>query len=197
MKNYVLAACALVTVPVFAQIPPVTQIPQLASAHAMKATRVQQRSEVAVRTQRVFTRVDANRDGAIDQAELAAVGNRRGGRRGEGGQDRTARFDRLDANRDGSLSRDEFARPPGAGAERKMAMRDHRGDGGMMRGRHGGGMARLFTTADANRDSRVTLPEATAAALSHFDRIDTNRDGQLTREERAAGRTRWQQQRGG
>ena len=42
----------------------------------------------------------------------------------------------------------------------------------------------MFDLADINRDGRVTLQEATAAALRHFDMADVNRDGQLTPEER-------------
>jgi hypothetical protein len=38
--------------------------------------------------------------------------------------------------------------------------------------------------ADANHDGRVSLQEATAAALQHFDRADLNHDGKLTPEER-------------
>ena len=42
----------------------------------------------------------------------------------------------------------------------------------------------MFEMADANKDGRVSLQEAQAAALQHFDMADTNRDGQITREER-------------
>jgi Ca2+-binding EF-hand superfamily protein len=42
----------------------------------------------------------------------------------------------------------------------------------------------MFDMADANRDGRVTLQEATAAAYRHFDMADVTRDGQITREER-------------
>ena len=42
----------------------------------------------------------------------------------------------------------------------------------------------MFELADGNRDGRVTLQEATNAALRHFDTADLNRDGQLTPQER-------------
>lgn len=188
--------------PVFAQISPVNQIPQLASTHGMKGTRVQQRSEVEPRTQRLFARVDANRDGVLDQAEIATVGERRRGPRdaasgaaaGPGPRDRSAMFDRIDANRDGAISRDEFANAAGRG---NAMRRDRDGDGQTDGARGMGGrrmaMARLFTTADANRDGRVNPQEATVAALQNFDRLDANRDGQLTPDERRAGRANWQQ----
>jgi hypothetical protein len=41
----------------------------------------------------------------------------------------------------------------------------------------------------------VTLAEAQGAALQHFDMMDTNRDGRITPEERAAGRAHMRQMR--
>jgi hypothetical protein len=50
---------------------------------------------------------------------------------------------------------------------------------------HGMGMGgRLLEMADANHDGRVSLQEAEAAALAHFDRADLNHDGKLTPDER-------------
>jgi hypothetical protein len=54
---------------------------------------------------------------------------------------------------------------------------------------------RMFELADANRDGRVTVQEATATALQRFDRTDANRDGQLTREERQQARQQRRAQR--
>jgi hypothetical protein len=56
-----------------------------------------------------------------------------------------------------------------------------RGQRMAMRGRMGGAMLRA---ADANRDQRLSLAEAEAAALRRFDRVDINRDGRVTRDER-------------
>ena len=56
------------------------------------------------------------------------------------------------------------------------------GMGGMGFGGH------LFEMADANKDGRVSLAEAQAAALEHFDRADLNHDGKLTPEERQQAR---------
>ena len=44
----------------------------------------------------------------------------------------------------------------------------------------------MFATADANKDGKVSLQEANAAAAAHFDKADANRDGTLTPEERRA-----------
>jgi Ca2+-binding EF-hand superfamily protein len=48
--------------------------------------------------------------------------------------------------------------------------------------------AAMFTTADANKDGKVSLDEATAAATAHFDRIDANRDGTISPDEMRAAR---------
>ena len=120
--------------------------------------------------------------------------------------DRGAMFDRLDANHDGNISRQEFmASKPEVRQERVMIMRGpdgapgalppmegHPGMGMEMHMRHmGGGMGmaggfggRLFEMADANHDGRVSLAEAQAAALAHFDKADLNHDGKITPDER-------------
>jgi hypothetical protein len=48
----------------------------------------------------------------------------------------------------------------------------------------GGFGGHMFEMADANKDGRVSLQEAQAAALQHFDKADANRDGRITPEER-------------
>jgi Ca2+-binding EF-hand superfamily protein len=148
----------------------------------------------------MFARIDINRDGFITMAEAQALrGQARGPRmkRAERRMDparRAQAFERLDANRDNVISRDEWARAQEARSQR-MAQR---GQGaGMQRmrgqGRMGGGM--MLRMADADRDQRVSLQEATNAALQRFDRVDLNRDGQITREERQQARQQWQAQR--
>ena len=169
------------------------------------------RAEVQTRVQTQFAKRDANRDGFLTTDEFRGQRQgmkmrQRGQLRGQmGGQqamrDPNAAFDRLDANRDGSISRDEFARNRVVRIERRMAanqpgqpgmengrMRVMRGGGGMM----GGAMLKM---ADTDRDGRVSLAEATAGALRHFDMMDINRDGRITPEERAAGRAQMRQMR--
>jgi hypothetical protein len=159
------------------------------------------RADVQAQVQTRFVKRDANRDGFLTEEEMM----KRGGKmkmRPMGGQhamrDPNVAFDRLDTNRDGSISRDEFTRnrmaqmerrhmggQPGAQMNRGRGMR---GGIGMM----GGAMLKM---ADANRDGRVSLAEATSGALRHFDMMDSNRDGRLTPEERAAGRAQLRQMR--
>ena len=122
--------------------------------------------------------------------------------------DRGQIFDQLDTNHDGNISRQEFmARKPQVREERVIVMRDGpagaagaagaplpslEGHPGMMRMHmHMAGMGllggQLSEMADANRDGRVSLAEAQAAALAHFDKADLNHDGKITPEERAQG----------
>ena len=183
MNKLLIAACAFVAVPAFAQAPP----PGAGTVGA----RVQLRADVIARTQRMFAMLDTNHDGVLDQSELAAAGKRWDGAPGAGAapvrmpMDRNSMFDMIDANHDGMISRDEFARAPtplgAAGRDRDGGAQIDRGHG------MGGGMARMWQLADANHDGRVTLQEAINFALQRFDRLDTNHDGQLTPEERAAG----------
>ncbi|WP_395621889.1 calcium-binding protein [Sphingomonas daechungensis] len=161
---------------------------------APAAQRTHTRADVQAKVAEHFAKVDANHDGAITKNEAdaasqafrakfaAKMDDRRDDRRENA-------FERLDANRDGSVSRAEWD----AGAaqrEQRMGSRDKDGDGRPDRGGRGmhGGMANfgghMFEMADANKDGRVTLPEAQAAALRHFDMADANKDGQITPDER-------------
>jgi hypothetical protein len=165
------------------------------------------RADVQAQVQTRFLKRDANRDGFLTSEELMRGGKRHGGMkmRRMGGQqamrDPNVAFDRLDANRDGSISRDEFARGRMVQIERRR-MAGQFGQPGateMKRGRGmpGGGMmgGAMLKRADANRDGRVSLAEATSGALRHFDMMDSNRDGRLTPQERAAGRAHMRQMR--
>jgi hypothetical protein len=203
-------AAALVAVsPALAQVPG-QPAPQAHSGHAAwqgRAT-VHTRAEVANHVRTMFARLDTNRDGYLVKAEADAAranfrqswdqrgqqGAKPGGRQANGG----VAFDRLDTNHDGAITRGEFD----ANRAQRVARRDVNGDGRPdARGGHrmGGGMGglsgRMFDMADANRDGRVTLREATDAALRHFDTADVNRDGQLTPQERTQSRERLRAQR--
>ncbi|WP_309661778.1 EF-hand domain-containing protein [Sphingomonas sp.] len=206
MNKYLLggaiAASLVAIAPAIAQTPaPAPVAPMVHNQAWHGRPSVQTRAEVAAHVRTMFDRLDSNRDGSVTKAEAAAAKgqfaerHRHGG--GVGGQmaDRGAMFDRLDANHDGSISRAEFDAAH-AQHQQYMASRDQNGDGRpngssmgggrRMGGGHGmGGMGgRMFALADSNRDGRVTLQEATNAALRHFDTADVNRDGQLSPEER-------------
>lgn len=164
---------------------------------------VQTRAEVVERTRTMFARVDSNRDGFITQDETQAVrgqmrqrmqGLRQQGQRvGQAGGAQL--FDRLDTNRDNVISRDEWARAEAERGERRAegGRRGMMGQRMAMRGRMGGGA--MLRLADTNRDQRVSLAEAQAAAVQRFDRVDLNRDGRVTRDERQQARQQRQAQR--
>ena len=152
----------------------------------------QTRDSVVAKVREHFARADANRDGFVAADEMQAMRGQRQAKRmamrgANAGQRANpgAMFDRLDANRDNMISREEFERGRSMRAERagqrgqRMGMRGMRGHRMALRGQ--GGMLRR---ADADRDGRVSLAEAQAAALAHFDRLDLNHDGRITPEER-------------
>jgi hypothetical protein len=165
----------------------------------MMTDKVMTRDEVAAHVRRMFEHLDANHDGFVTREEVDSLHQRvmsmhdgmakEMADRGMKVPDRAAAFDRLDTNHDGTISRQEFmAAKPHLDEHRVMVMRDggmpgHPGLEGMhMHAASFGG--HLFEMADANHDGRVSLQEATNAALQHFDRADLNHDGKLTPEER-------------
>lgn len=141
------------------------------------------KAEFLAKHAEMFDKMDANRDGKLDSADRAA----------HMGQ----MFDMADTDHNGSLSRDEFAaahqRGPMGGTE--DGARAHGGK----RGGHGGpgkmGM-RMVRMADTNKDGAVTRDEFTAMAGQHFDRMDANHDGKLTKEERKAAHAKMKGMRG-
>lgn len=176
----------------------------------MGGDKVMTRAEVADHVSKLFAKLDANHDGFVTKDEVEAIHakmmaamavpgdvEKRLAEHGVMMGDRGAMFDRLDTNHDGNITRAEFmAGKPQVREERVMIMRDGpagaagaMGDHPKMMRMHGMGMGagfggRLFEMADANHDGRVSLAEAQAAALAHFDKADVNHDGKITPEER-------------
>jgi Ca2+-binding EF-hand superfamily protein len=185
MKKLILSAAALAAL--FA-----TPVSAQRAQDGVRAGESVTRAVVETRVRERFARVDANRDGYVTQEEAQAFratmrtqrqGNR-AERRGNRAGNREAMFVRLDANRDGMISREEFNQPR-AGMERgeRHAMRaERRGPGA------GGFGARAFTRLDTDRDSRISLAEATQARLRMFEQMDSDRDGRISPEERRARR---------
>ena len=159
------------------------------------------RAEVEAHAKAMFVKLDINKDGKLDQADRAA----------RHAEKRAQMFDRLDANKDGSISKAEWdqadaarqakraewkakrgerAGAPGGGGERH-AMRGHHG------GKHGGhGGPGGWMKADANGDKAISQAEFVAGALARFDRMDANKDGKVTAEERQAMRQAMRDKRG-
>jgi Ca2+-binding EF-hand superfamily protein len=217
------AASPLLAVPPIPAAPVAPHAPMapMAPRAMMPSTRAEVQAHVAA----MFARHDANRDGFLTAEELQMRGQRanvmmrhmgpNGAPRAMG--DANVAFDRLDVNHDGKITREEFGKAREIRIEKRVMMvngqRVHGGELGMPQFpdtpavpgqrrevrivRNGGGMmgAALLQRADANHDGRVSLAEATGAALQHFDMMDANRDGRITPEERAAGRAHMMQMR--
>lgn len=203
MKNTLIGAAALLAgTAVLAQTPPPAPVapPQapVPTIHPVP-TKSFTRAESVALVREHFGRLDANKDGVITTAEIES-------KHFEGGQrtsirersDPNSAFDRMDADRNGTISREEFARAREERVERRIERRqmrqegveDGRGARKQVRIMHGGrGFgARMIVMADSDKDGRITLAEAEALAMQHFDRLDANKDGQVTPEERRAGR---------
>ncbi len=194
MKKYLLGMSAVVigalAVPLLAQAiePPAQPRPPLTRAAA----------EAKVREK--FAKADVNRDGAVTLAEMeTAMAAGQTERQSKMAAHRAERFAALDANHDGQLSRDEFAAARPGGPDR-----DRDGRGGRRMGGHGHGRGgfgeKWFARVDADKDGRVTLAEASAAAMARFDQADANHDGTISPDERHAARAHmreaWKAKRG-
>ena len=215
MKKFLIVATAMLTGTALAQTPPPASVappaPPAPMAHPMP-DKVMTRAEAVQMVREHFGQMDANKDGSISTDE-AMQGHRMMAEHldhGPGGPgmmtmhdgpmgDPNAAFDRIDSNKDGSISRDEFAKAREQRIERWIVMRDEQREGApkdgkdvhkqarRMHGMGGIGGPRMVVMADTDHDGKITLSEAETLALQHFDQMDTNRDGQVTPEERRAG----------
>ena len=154
------------------------------------------RAEMQARVAEHFRQADANGDGFVTKAEFDTARSAMLAKHMEHRQERRAEhFAILDKDKNGSLSKEEFTAPRAPDAEHGGAGGMHHGKGGMMRHGMGGaamGMGGMgdgwFTRADANKDGKVSLAEASTGALTMFDKIDTNRDGTISPAEHDAAR---------
>ena len=137
------------------------------------------RAQAEARAGQMFDRMDANKDGRVDAADRAAR--------------QAAMFDRIDADRNGQISREEFTAHHAAMGQRREGQREgqrmghHRGKPGGQHAMMGRGMM--------GPDGTATRAEFTAAALARFDRMDADKNGTVTMEERRAARESMRQQR--
>ena len=123
-------------------------------------------------------------------AIVAAPASAQLGRRG-GGSDH---FAQADSNGDGIVTREEFK----ASRSARFKQMDRNGDGAISRddfGRllkfrpeAGQRLDNMLAEADANHDGRLTSAELDQAPMPLFDRADTNGDGQIDAQERAAAK---------
>ena len=142
--------------------------------------KVQTKAEFQAKGAQMFDMMDANKDGKLDPADRAAH---------EGQM-----FDRLDTNKDGAISRAEFgaAHQGGAAGHGDMMRGDMPGGaagqrgGAMHGGGHGGMGMMMLKMADTNKDGAVSRDEFVATHGKHFDMMDADHDGKLTKAERQA-----------
>ncbi|SNS37056.1 EF-hand domain-containing protein [Sphingopyxis indica] len=148
------------------------------------------RAEAQAHATEKFAKMDANGDGKLDQSDREA----------KRAEMHAKMFERLDADKDGSISKAEWdqraadreAKRDGwrgkrmAAADGERGMRGHHG----MRGGHHGmsGGRDMMMKADTDGDKAISQAEFQTAALARFDAADTNKDGQVTAEERRAAR---------
>ena len=198
-----------------APIAPVPAVPRIQTQVFRMPMKAETRDDVIAHVREMFLKLDTNKDGFVTREEADAMHQAMAGEMSEkfarhsagGGMphpDRGAMFDKLDKNKDGSISRQEFmSAKPDIHEQRVFVMRDGEGpvdiEGGpgkphvkimrMGMGMHG----RMFESADANHDGKVSLQEMTNAALQHFDMADANHDGKLTPDERMQMHQHWKE----
>lgn len=130
-----------------------------------------------------LTALDTNRDGVVSPEErAAAMQARRAERAGD-------RFAKLDANGDGSISRAEFdaghaARPDRGPRAERAGQRESR-RGGAHHAMRGQGRER----------GPVVIAEASAKLGERFAKMDANRDGVISADERRAAMSAQREQR--
>lgn len=135
--------------------------PVMAQDNAPRASRMQapvSEAQFVERRVQDLRAADNNNDGQVSAEERRAYAQSRQAER------LAARFARLDTNGDGQISREEFA----AG---------NRHQGRMQHGRRAG---------RGGEDHVVVLAEAEQKARADFARLDANKDGQVTAQERRA-----------
>ena len=198
-------------------VAPVPAIPRIQTQVFRMPMKTETRDDVVAHVREMFAKLDTNKDGFVTREEADAAHQAMAGEMSEkfarhfaeGGMphpDRGAMFDKLDTNKDGSISRQEFmSAKPDIHEQRVMIMRDGEGpvdiEGGpgkphvkIMRMDMGMGMhGRMFESADANHDGKLSRQEMTNAALQHFDMADANHDGKLTPDERMQMHQRWKE----
>lgn len=156
------------------------------------------RAEVQAHAAQRFAKMDVNKDGKIDAADRAA----------KRADMQAKRFAALDTDGDGSISRAEWDNQNAARAAKRAERAEKRAEAGenrsgkrhaMRGGKRGGHHAmggRMLGRADTDGDKAISLAEFQTAALARFDAADTNRDGQVTADERQAQRAAWRAKRG-
>lgn len=140
-----------------------------------------------------LTALDANRDGTV------SVEERQAGMQARRAESADARFAKLDANADGSISRAEFdaghaARPDrGPRAERAGNREGHRG--GPRHAMRGPGRPGAEGRGPGRERGPVVISDVAAKLGERFDKMDSDRDGLISADERRTAMTAQREQR--
>lgn len=127
-----------------------------------------------------LTAIDANRDGSITAEERqSGIDTRRN-------QRASHRFETLDKDGNGSISREEFTAQREARADRGERAGRHERRGHRAGFRGGRGHGEWGPRGEAR--GPLTIANVQTRLTTQFDRVDTNRDGFITAEERTAAR---------
>lgn len=146
------------------------------------------RAEAQNAANAAFDRMDANKDGKLDKVDRDLQRTAM----------REKAFSRLDTDNSGSISKAEYLAVRGAkdGDAKRPGASGKMGQGEMGHARfrgHGGGMMH----ADADKNGSISKAEFTTAAMTRFDAMDSNKDGQVSADERKAARATMRDQRRG
>jgi Ca2+-binding EF-hand superfamily protein len=128
------------------------------------------RAEVKANLELRFKSIDADGDGAVDKAEIAAANSRLAEQTSASLDKRMeAQFAKVDTNGDQMISLAEFK---ATGPDTKPTPVDT-----------------TLERMDANKDGKISFDEFGGNLLAAFDQLDANKDGKLSdQEKRAAGR---------
>jgi len=152
-----------------AQVPPAPVVGALAPHHARADPNRQiTRAEFVDARIARLTALDTNRDGVVSPEErAAAMQARRAERAGD-------RFAKLDANGDGSISRAEFDAGHAARPDRPERARSGQR----------GGPRHAMRGPEGRERGPVVISEAAARLGEQFDKMDADRDGVISADER-------------
>lgn len=144
------------------------------------------RQQAIERADQRFSRLDLNNDGQATAEEARqAHQQRRAERAGR-------MFERMDLNSDGNISRAEFDQVHNQRREARSGDGERRGRWHGRRGMRGHGEHGMGRGALFGEQGFITRDQMREQATAQFDRLDANRDGVLTAEER---RQAWSQMR--